>query len=485
MTDSVADIRIAGVPAVSGTVDKLLREWFGYSPEIRDGEWYIPGSDPALRSGPPDVLNHGPRLVLDPSNFASVAEKLAASVPSDFDEHVESAMRTIPWGVKLPGEFGLLSEIHLVTTKIAVSTKGKLARCLADELLPLFHDKLKLRYVVPVSLNSSVQQGYFSFAKLAALAEQDPNRDFKRVVEDLKPMAGLEMPAGYDVLLFVDALTRLVPVLFTWPVRRHGCTWHFYGDGFATLPHLATHGLFQDFIAGINPRTADARLHNLHELGNFREDNIWRLIRQAVIGVNRLMAFLNDHRTFRHETGAVDFTRQLKCYGAVRMAFADLLALNFSMEPHSQITFAYGFLDKLANLKKDIGGFASGEGTIATNFASLKQGKELKRLYRIKVGQIHPDLARVFLPVIGRCYWGLHRHLGREVGISGKSESKRLTRFRAYRNLNHGLFLDSSSFDEMFLDAQGTVPPQLGALPYLLALGFVSDPHGFLKFDPT
>jgi hypothetical protein len=469
-------IRLSGVPVTPGTIDNLLREWFGYQVEERDGEWWIPESDSALRDGPPQILTMHPRIELNPDRFPEIADKMISAVPDDFDEYVNPP----PANVDILGTLGVLSELNCATTETELAPPPALKRVLVEKLLPLLTTEFKATNVVPVSLSAGMQQQYFSFAKVSLLTQLFGGGRLEELLHDKNAFSGIEITGALDILGFVDALTRLIPIAFSLPVRRRGCTWHFYGDGFFPMKSLACHGLFQDFLRGINPRSADIVMGNLDGLHSFREENAWRLIRAAVLGINRLMSFLNNPLTFTNHHGKTDFLLQLKSYGAVHMLFADLLAVNYSINPHSQISFSFAFMDKLANLRKHLGGASGGEGTLAKDLASLRFGKAVRGVIGRELGIIHEDLAKSFLPVVRSCYWHIHRHLGREIGRSGKVEAKRLSRLRSMRNLNHGAFLQDDKFNEVFFEATGTVPPSLAALPYILALGLVLSPKEFL-----
>ena len=345
-------------------------------------------------------------------------------------------------------------------------------------------DKFKVQYVVPVTVAAERVQQYSSFGKVTLLAQRYPWHQVDGLLKTKRAFLGIQLNS-LDVLDFVDAMTRFAPIAFTLPVRRYGCSWHFHGPGVITFPALGVRSVFQDFLTSVaSPRSDDWWMPGLRDLRDMNDTNIWRLLRQVVVGVNDLMAYLNNPLTYIDATGAPNFLGQMKAHGAVSMLFADLAGLNIEVRSHIRITFTFGFLDKLANLRLGMGG-GGDEPEIMRNLASLSQGKDLKRLIKEKISPLHPDLVNPLIAQVGAAYWRIHRNLKREVGPAGRSETARLLRLRDLRNVNHGTFLQGDRFDKLFLEAEGTVPREIATLPFLLTLGLILDPLGFLSFRPT
>lgn len=436
-----------------------------------------------MRAGPPDVPTMHPRITLDPANFRGAAEEMVAAVLREHEEGLESARAKLPREIPVASDFGLHSQLHVALTKVGILPLENLEQHLEKELLPLMVKELGYKYVVPVSVNAPAQQSYSSFAKNVLVAQRFGPSQLERRVLKSRALHGIEL-SGFDILGIVDGLTRLAPVAFTMPVDRPGSAWHFYADGFRSWPLVANRGLFGEFMSQVSPRSEEV-VRVLTGAGSMDEANIWRLLREAVYGANRLVRCLNDPRTSAGSTGAIDFLAQLQAYGAVRLIIADLLAMNHSTVDHDRIVFAFAFMDKLANLRSHVGGMGGAEARLFEGLASISQGKELKRLMRQTMGLTHPELATALVPVIGVAYGGLHRHLGSELPGHGKSETKRLGRLRAFRNMNHGTYLRKRAFDALFLGAVGTVPHELVTLPFVLMLGLLSDPDVFLKFQPV
>ena len=248
---------LPGLPVVPGTLDKLLYDWFGYRATIRNGEWYIPDTDHKLQMGPSDALKMHPRIELHHNNLLEASKLLADAVPDDFDEYFET--HKIPDNIKVLSDFGLTSELEIALTKITISKKDELVHNLYKILLPLMLDKVGVRYVVPISLDATMLQSHFSFAKISLLAQRFGKTAMQRLIKGHNVLGGLEMSGALDILGFVDALTRLAPINFTFPIRRHGCSWHFYTDGYSRPNHLINQGFAQQFLTGINPRTTEVQ----------------------------------------------------------------------------------------------------------------------------------------------------------------------------------------------------------------------------------
>ncbi|MCH7936245.1 MAG: hypothetical protein IH994_04025 [Proteobacteria bacterium] len=465
-----------------GTIDKLLNDWFGYQAEIKDGGLVVPANDPALRTGPPDVLELRGTIDLRETSPEEAGRQLAAAVPDEFSLHTKEADAHLPREVRIAGGVGLLSELTLLLTKIAIAEPQELAGILSNELIPFLITRFSVTHVTPVVCNSGQQQSYFSFAKIAALTERFGADEAQRRVQNQQALAGFEMSAGFELLYGTEALTRMMPMAYTLPVQRWGCIWHFCGQHGLVFPETAVRSVFGTFPQPITPRSTRASMFAQPPV--LQGDDIWRLLRQSVIGINSLMRYLNDPRTFADDNGNVDWMAQLRAYGAVYMLLADLASTNYTMQSYDKATAAFGFLDKLANTKAHMGCPNSDETKIFNSLLSLAQGKELKGLFQQHIATIHPTLGQELIKTTGRVYAGLHRSLARQAEIGDKNEPSRLERLRALRNLTHGPFLRGGRFDKLFLGSEGVVPAEIGTVPWLLMLGLLTDPETFLRAKP-
>ncbi len=468
---------------IPGSADTLLADWFGYKAVPEGDGLVVPDSDRALRAGPADIIEILPRISLLETPHSEVARKLAAAVPDDFDEYFKSAGSELPEDIKIPGGFGNASELYKVTTEVAISTKEHLPEVIDKSLIPFLVDKFNVTHVTPIFIKAIQQQQYFSLAKMALLHNRVSPEEAGELVNRDRVLGGIEMSGALDILNFVDALTRLAPVLFSIPIQRHGCVWHFTANAGKVLPVIGCRGMFQDFVTMLSPRYTKTNMFaHMSPLG---EDSIWRLIRQTVFGVNRLMKYLNDPRTFVDGEGNVDWLKQIKAFGAIHLMFADLLSMNCSIEPHQKITVGFGFLDKLANMKNAFSAVERKEPDLFCELLSLDQGKELNRLYQEHIGNVHPDLASEMIDTADRSYKGFHEHLGDEDCTGRNTEAARLQRIRAFRNLSHGTFLRGDKFDHLFLQSEGTVPEEIAAIPFLLMHGLIASPKAFLEYAPV
>ncbi|MFQ5915931.1 MAG: hypothetical protein ACE5JS_22375, partial [Nitrospinota bacterium] len=163
----------------------------------------------------------------------------------------------------------------------------------------------------------------------------------------------------------------------------------------------------------------------------------------------------------------------------------DLLAMNFSTGGHLRITFAMSILDKLANLRKNLGGHPDDEGEIAKGLASRAEEREIEELLKTYFRPYSETLYQNFSHLTGHCFDGLHEHLEKDIGLIGKSERERLKRLRIQRNLRHGTFLKKNDFERLFLESKGTTSGDLITLAFLLTLAFTLKPDSFLKNRPA
>jgi hypothetical protein len=351
-------------------------------------------------------------------------------------------------------------------------------------LLPTLVRIFNVKYVVPISVSASKLQNYISFAKVSLLAEQFGTSKLDALIHRAGAFEGIQI-TPLDILSYLDSVTRAAPIPITLPVRHQGCVWHFYGDGFPVFPLLSCRGLFQEFLHELHPRFTGDFIVPLSGLKNLREENVWRWLREATAGIDRIVRYFSDIRTYIRPDGTADFLHQLRSYGSLQMLFADILALHSTVDVHVQISSTFAFLDKMANLRKYVGQVYGTEGEIYRGLASLEQGKQLKKIVRDRVGYLRPELLEVLLPLIGRAYAKVHRHLAAECELSSRKEANRLERLWFSRNLAHGTFLQGSKFETLFMQAKGTVPAEVAALPIALMWGFMCSPRNFLTYRPV
>jgi hypothetical protein len=269
--------------------------------------------------------------------------------------------------------------------------------------------------------------------------------------------------------------------MFTIPVTRHGCAWHFIGEQSVMIPHLGAAGFMQKMLNPINPRVTCTNMFGLKHFAKLRASQIVSLLAMVVKGINDLFRFLLDPRNYMQDDRTVDWVRQLQSVGAVHLLFADLMAINYSMQAHSQVTMS--FLDKLANIWKSFGSSNRDEVELFKCLLSIRQAKMLRKAIRELEG-VDPEMREYLCAAIGKTYAGFHRHIGRLIGQGRSIERKRLDYARCMRNFHHGAFLNRQQFEKVFVDTTGTVPEEFTGLPFFLALGLLIDPKAFVT-SPT
>lgn len=474
------DLRFRGLAARNPDFPNLLAQYYGYRAQRDGGDWVVPANDPSLRAGPPDMLEfHGQREI-HPQNFEELARHLTELVPSEFDLYQPSP----PDQVHLSSDYGLLSDVEEIITKVSISPKSQVEAILAEELLPFLYENLHARFVTPVTLSASKQQAYTSIAKIVLLNELFGTEETSSLISGRNSLDGV-LPQSLDFLSFLEALTRFSPIAFTLPVRRWGCMWHFQAEAMWSFPHAPTHGIFREFYYPLNPLGADVGMYGFAGLTGMSEQNVWRYLRACVEGLNALLSYMNDPRNFTTATGEVDYLKQIQTYSLMNLVFADLLGMNYSTSSHNRISYAFSTLYKIGNIKKALGSFTETETSISTKLCSYSQKEKLKNIFRRKLDPIRRELSDSFIAVTEEAYEGLHSHLAQEIGDAANTESSRLERLRMMRNVySHGTFLSKNQFENTFLKASGTLPEGIAMIPFLLVLGLTLDPRDFLTFDP-
>jgi hypothetical protein len=284
------------------------------------------------------------------------------------------------------------------------------------------------------------------------------------------------------VVAYVDVLTRLSPILFTLPVARAGCTWHFQNEttyGFSKAPGQ---GVVQQFMTDFSPLADSSHYLGLAGLGKLNNRWVFNLLRFVTEGVNNLMSFLNDPRNFVNPDGTANFLKQIQAHSAVQLIFADVNALNYSTYAHNRISYAMSALDKLANLRANLGK----ADEAMQEFAALSQRDHLKKLVFGAASRFgYADLGQSFIDMIDKCYGEMHGQLAKQCLNENCSETERLERIWMQRNVRHGTFLKRSQFERLFFEADGTIAATIGTLPFFLLVGLISDPKEFLRFEPS
>jgi hypothetical protein len=460
---------------------KFLNDEFGIRPSLV-------GNDLVLNDDAVDLmltenaLTLHPQIALRKGNEVAVAQALYKQIPDDLKKYNPP----IPSELHGGDDCGKLSNFHLHTTHLAVAGEVSVTSVLASRIVPMMRDEFGAQAVTGISVSASAQQSLISLSKIAMLAERFAPEDVKRKI-DAGALNGV-VPYGLQVLAFLDAMTRLSPILFTMPVHRNGCAWHFQSPGMWTIPTAPANGLVTTASAVISPLATEPHLYGLHGLAGMSETAIWKYLRFCTDSLNRLMRFLNDPRTFLRADGTVDLLRKMQTYSAINLLFADVAALNFSTVGHNRISYAMSALDKIANLRVQLGTHAGSysESEAMTDLVSESQGQQLIGLVSGAMEAFaYTELASSFSVAIERCYSEFHSHLSKQGAGAAVSERTRLSRVRSQRNLRHGTFLLRNQFEELFFESDGTLPATIGSFPFFLMLGLLSDPQQFIDFRPA
>lgn len=471
-----------GLAAKGPFIGSFLAQQFGIASSVAGPDLVI--SDAAVAQMiSPDTLTLHHQMKLTTQSRNETAHEMSLQVPADLKKYAPPR----PTQITIHSGYGRISQFDEMATKVMVESDENLHGLIRDQLLPFMEREFDARFVTGVSINSTYQQAQISLSKIALLAERFDMNEAKRR-RDAGALDGV-IPHGVTALAFVDALTRFSPLILTIPVGRHGCAWHFQSSAMWSFPSVATNALVSQFTTEINPLSSSPHQFGLRGLQGMSEPQVWRYLRFVVIGVNRLFRFLNDPRCFLAADGTVDLLRKVQAYCAIHLVFADVNGINFSTSAHYRISYAMSCLDKLANLRVELGGHSAAgykEEEAMREFASLSQRDELKRIVSKQMrAMLYDDLSNALNPVVDTCFKEIQDHLTNQANVPNTTERQLLNRIRWQRNLRHGTFLKSQQFESLFFEADGTIPDGFATLPFLLMLGIISDPAAFLGFRPV
>jgi hypothetical protein len=194
---------------------------------------------------------------------------------------------------------------------------------------------------------------------------------------------------------------------------------------------------------------------------------------------------VNDFRVFASADGYVDLLKKTQAYGAAFLLFADLQAMHTSTSAHHKISFAMSILDKLANLKCQIGRSANNDQEAFKSFVSERHWQQLRTLIGGALRAMnYADLATKFEIVVDNCYRSVRSSLDMRNG-NFDEEDQLLKTLLSQRNLRHGTFLMRNQFEKVFFETAGLVSDAVGVLAFVLVIGLISDPRAFLGFSST
>lgn len=480
----MTDLVFPGLAAVAGGLNTYLQRLFNIVGRPVGSDLVVAAADAAKAVVPRDLMKLYPQIEL----VAGKEQEIAAKMHALISDEVKKYQLPPPAAESIPGSkgYGLFSDMYVATTTVAVQHDAHVAKDLAEIVIPLMREKFQARYVTGVTVDAGVLQANISLAKISLLAARHNPTEVERLVKEEQAMSSV-LPSAFDPLGYLDALTRFSPGALTMPIRRLNCAWHFQTATMWGFPHVAVNGLMAETMMLMAPLAENVHMFGLHGLDNMSEQNVWRFLKIVVEGLDRMLAWLIDPRNFADPaTGHVELLRQVQAHSAMHFLFADIAAMNYSTTAHHRISFACSALDKLANLRVQLGGSPRPESDAFKAMCSFSQRDELVRLYTMRCRPLgYDDLVQSLAKAAAKCYDGIHTHLRQQSTAATASEATRLSRLWSQRNIRHGTFLDRQQFEMLFLESRGSVPATLASLPFLLVLGLLFDPDAFLKFRPV
>lgn len=386
--------------------------------------------------------------------------------------------------ISIPRDLGLITDtVHALNT-LTVCETDAVAAVLSQLVLPLLR-KFKATHVTCVRAELEDFQISLSIIRIICLWQRFGGDVAGQMIqkgyeEPLLAPFGHAWPNSMDSLSYVDALTKFPPIALTLPVRRLNCAFHFQSEAMWNLHRVYFNGWLNEFALAVNPLAVAGHYFGLSGLHGMKESNIWRFLSFVVSGVNGLLCWLSNPANFAARDGRIDLLRQVQALSAIHLLFGDLSAMHHSSESHHTISFAMSLLDKLSNIRVQLGGSKepSLEKDEFKNLFSMKQAFKLKAILGAgfqKKG--YAELSAAFENAVDNSYKELHDCL-RSQGLD--EEKDRLDQLWSQRNIRHGSFLTRNQFEKLFLTSSGAIPATIGSVAYLLVLGLVAAPEQFL-----
>lgn len=465
-----------------GLVDHFQR-YYGVAVNVAGNDLVVASRD-ARRLAPANILTLHPRLALERGREDIIIPELIRQIP-EFSRNFNPDFSGTT--IEISEGFGLIDQTNQHRNRLAVTTHAELFSHLKEQTLPLLMEKFDAKYVTGITIDAEKLQKYVSLAKILMLA--DHYHDVARVEDLVMNQRVLDniLPDAIEPLKYLDTLTRCSPMAMTLPIHRLECAWHFQSDAMWRFHHAAANGVIQEFMLSIYPLADLPGISGWSGLRRMSEKNIWRFLRSSVKGLNQLLGYICDFRNFADDQGVVNCLKMVQAFSAIQLIFADMAAFNFTNEAHNRINYSMVLLDKLANLRVQLGqayGVPThrNEAQAMIELCSISQRDELKVLLNDEFGRnTDSELTDTFSEMVDKCYDQLHQHLGQ----TASTEADRLDHLRSQRNIRHGAFLGRDQFGKLFFESTGTIPSTIATIPYLLTLGLMFNPKRFLEFRPT
>lgn len=474
-------LRFKGLGKKNPRFGEVVYKLIGFKAELDGNDWVVPASDPIYRQGPRDFLTLHGQIEFGEGDFEDIAVRLVSLIPSAFDKRREEDRERVRVEIdessKLHYLYGLLVQlVHL--------QRDEVARFLKEKILPFMADEMEAQRVTPISIDPAYFQGIFTLIKFALLLSEHDSAKVEELVFKRRAFNGI-LPSVFSPLTYIETLTRLAPYAMTLPIDRDGCSWHFQSEAMWVFSHIHTEGLFHQFMNDLNPVGEEVSMLGFSGIQNMSENNIWKYLRILVHKMNGLLRYIYDPKTFVDpETRTINFGMQIQAIGCLDLLFADILSSNYSTSSYHRQNSSMAALDKLANLKRHLGGINRTEGTIFRGLATTRQRDHIVSIFEKATlphgNEIRDGLVRMTEETFERIY----EHYREDLGDKDATEDVITERLWHQRNLKHGTFLSREQFKKLFHRARGTVPKDLITLPFLLTLALVFEPKEFLQFDP-
>jgi len=477
------DLIYRGLGVPGSNICKFLDERFGIRASLVPPNIVISEKDAAKAFPIRGIVKQHEQLELTLGKELEIARQMASriSVAQPNLGHVE---------IKFLREFGLLGDFAKARDMLAAVDPADVPNQLATQIIPLLRE-VGATHVTTLTTDMVRAQGLLSLTRIFCLAEKFGFAKAQTIIDaghkdrEAEPLGGI-LPATTDLLTFVDALMRFPPALLSLSVRRLDCSWHFQNKGMWILPRPLCNGFLGEFTAGLAPLAPSDLVFGLLGLTNMGEANVWRYLNLVTRGVDRLFGWLGDPRNFQNPDDSVDLLRQLQAFSAVHLLFSDLAAMQFPTSAHNRISFAMSALDKLANLRIELGGALGPDKVAFGRLCSADQGRQLREIINaVCKSQNYDDLASQLSHSVTRIYSELHEQIRKEGAVYEASEQARVDRLWSQRNVRHGSFLRGQQFETLFLEKAGKAPRTLPSIPFVLTLGLLCNPSQFLRYDPT
>jgi hypothetical protein len=467
----IKGIRLTGLfDSAAGSNAAVLREHTGFG-LVRDGaDWVIPEDDPVLLAGPRNILIAPQRpFELKAKDYGEIAQQYSSNYRAvDLEHHLGA----LPPEIVIPGGYGLSSELEEVRNRFYFSKNEDIEKALIQHVFPLMRERLGARFVLPVRIDVTYQQALLSLPKITLLLKLFGTDDATKRIFELDALKSI-LPTPVEIQGYLDAMLFISPFAFALPVSRPGSTLYFLGESAWQFPRIATENLFEQFASDIEPATTPT-ISGLFSSPGVGEHGIRSMLMCSIDAINGLMRFLNDPRNFLGSNAEFDQQKNIQAQCAVRLMFADLLAMNFSTSFHVRHRLAFLFLDKLANLIALFSASTPNEPDLFKTLLSLATGTEVSGVIARGMRKRHARLSEAFRKSVLRTYRTIHGHVTLKTNDPGIKEADRLAHLRTLRNLGHGTNLHAQKFEQTFFGGAPTIPSELTYVPLFmaLALGF-------------